>query len=333
MHDNGHIDPVPVNRSTIFHAVCGQVHAPEQCRGPLDRGVLNGCLYCGGKDHLTDICPYMSLLPPNQDEWLRYYLHVYSRQGLAPAASNISFERFAVGQGHKATLPVLSRVSAHQFENKQKASDNRAGLEPYWKTFDYSRLDPDDELSRLPGTDNTLRHWANHGPLPNRRPSAREDVVEKDHDLEDYGPKEDVPMYNQWWTLFVNDFVPPPFRPKVVELPSWVTSFDGQPLGLITPYNKNPLPQERRRGTLAPGSRNFNIRGAANQIPSALDRFDAVHNFRQAAENSHGPVVGRVDTIYNFGAQAGQQSHGPVGRVLKAESPDRVVKKEESPLR
>lgn len=214
----------------------------------------------------------------------------------------------------------------------QKARDNRAGVEPYWKTFDYSRIDPDNELSRLPGPDNTLRHWANHGPLPNRRPSAREDVVETHHDLEDYGPKEDVPRYNQWWTLFVNDFVPGPLPPKVVELPAWVTSFAGMPLGLITPYNKNPLPPERRIRTLAPGSRNFNIRGAANQIPSALDRFDTIHDFRQAGENSHGPVARRVDIIHNFGTQAGQQSHGPVGRVLKAESPGRVVKKEESPF-
>ncbi|KAK6219094.1 hypothetical protein LQW54_002596 [Pestalotiopsis sp. IQ-011] len=246
MRDNVDIDPVPVNRSTIFHVLCGQVHAPEQCRGPLDRGVLNGCLYCGGKDHLTDIY---------------------------------------------------------------------------------------NELSRLPGPDNTLRHWANHGPLPNRKPSAREDVVEKHHDLVDYSPKEDAPMYNQWWTMFVNDFVPGPLPPKVVELPAWVTSYAGMPLGFITPYNKDPLPRESRRETLAPGSRNFNIRGAANQTPSGLGRFDAIHNFGQAGENSHGPAAGRVDTIHNFGTQAGGQSHGPVaGRVLKAESPDRVVKKEESPF-
>lgn len=341
MNEGRPIVPVPVNRSTIFHAVCGQVHAPEECRGPLDRGVLRGCLYCGGPDHTTDYCPYMDLMPQNQDEKLRYYLHVYSRQGLPPAGSSISFENFPIGQDHECIVPVLSRFAAHKYETAQKNMDILAGRQPYWKTFDYSRIDQINELSRLPGPDNSLRHWANRGPLPNRKPLTG--VIEQHYDRVDYGTSEDALEYDQWWSLFANDHIPGPLPPRVVTLPSWVTSHFGPPDGMIKPHCRDPLPREQRGAPSssqydpdpersdhrpepcpvpnmpAPSSHGFNIRGAASQAPSALAHFDAIHNFGTFNdERPHNFVTGRV-----------LKDESPERR-LKEESP-RLVLKEESP--
>jgi hypothetical protein len=53
------ITPVPIDRNTIWHPSCGQVHAPELCRGPLFLGMVDSCAWCGGVDHIVDFCLYL----------------------------------------------------------------------------------------------------------------------------------------------------------------------------------------------------------------------------------------------------------------------------------
>lgn len=106
--------------------------------------------------------------------------------------------------------------------------DKEADRPPWWETFDYSRIDPSNETSRLPEPCLALGRWSRNGPLPNRK-----STTETLFDLEQYGPKEDAPYYNKWWTLFVNDHIPGPLPPSQVTIPDWVTNHQGQARGLL----------------------------------------------------------------------------------------------------
>lgn len=226
--DASSIVPVPVDRSSIYHYACGQVHAPEDCRGPLNRGCINSCVFCGHSDHMTDHCPYIQLLPKNQHEVLRYYLHVYARQGLPPVASYISFENYKIGPGELSTIPVLSRFAARDYEWQQRESERTRARKPYWQTFDYSRIDTENELDRLPGPCPSLGRWATRGPLP-----LRESEIEEHYDERDYNKVQGWTPYNKWWTLFSNDHIPGPLPRQRVILPPWVTDHAGPNAGLI----------------------------------------------------------------------------------------------------
>lgn len=123
---------------------------------------------------------------------------------------------------------MLPRRIADFYSKQQQDMDKEAGRPPWWETFDYSRISRLDELSRLPGPCRALGRWSGNGPLPNRRSAA-----EMLFDLEAYGPKEDAPYYNKWWTLFVNDHIPGPLPHPQVTIPDWVTNHQGQARGLL----------------------------------------------------------------------------------------------------
>lgn len=233
--DASSIVPVPVGRNSIYHYSCGQVHAPEDCRGPLKRGCISSCVFCGHTDHMTDHCPYIQLMPKNQHEVLRYYLHVYARQGLPPVASYISFENYKIGPGELSTIPVLSRFAARDYEAQQRESDKTRGRKYYWQTLDYSRIDTENELNRLPGPCPSLGRWATHGPLP-----LRESEIEPRYDERDYNKVQGWTPFNKWWTLFSNDHIPGPLPRQRVILPPWVTDHAGPNAGLIKDHPTEP---------------------------------------------------------------------------------------------
>ncbi|ETS76673.1 hypothetical protein PFICI_12060 [Pestalotiopsis fici W106-1] len=219
--DRDAIAPPPEDRNTIYHFNCRQVHAPENCRGPLDRGQLNGCVYCGSKEHMADHCPYFLLVPEQHHDKLRVYLHVFARQGLPPAASRISFHRVQIGPMTRYKVPVLSRNTARMYARQQADRDIAAERMHWWKTFDYSRLEsPDIEIQRLPQSCANLRKWSNSGPLPTR-------VGNTLYDLDEYGPDEESEPFNELWTVFHNLQVQPgPGGTRAVNIPEWV--FDGR---------------------------------------------------------------------------------------------------------
>ncbi|KAI0167865.1 hypothetical protein BJ166DRAFT_242050 [Pestalotiopsis sp. NC0098] len=234
--DPSSIIPVPVDRSSIYHYSCGQVHAPEDCRGPLNRGCISSCVFCGHTDHMTDHCLYIQLMPKNQHEVLRYYLHVYARQGLPPVASYISFENYKIGPGELSTIPVLSRFAARDYEWQQRESERTSARKPYWQTFDYSRIDTENELDGLPGKPcPSLGRWATRGPLP-----LRESEIEEHYDERDYNKVQGWTQYNRWWTLFSNDHIPGPLPRQRVILPPWVIDHTGPKAGPIQRRTRRP---------------------------------------------------------------------------------------------
>ncbi|KAF3002838.1 hypothetical protein E8E14_007447 [Neopestalotiopsis sp. 37M] len=214
MHDRNTIPEMPKNRSTIWHEQCGQVHAPELCRGPINKGLLNNCIFCGGKDHITDLCHYFVYVPKEHRAMLRVYLHVYARQGLPPVASAISFEKVPIGVAHRCNVAVLSKTATRIYLQRQSELDKAAGRPFWYETFDYSRLStPSETVQWLPQSDPCLGDRSGVGPPAFRVGHGN---------FKERGSPSDVHPYNEMWTLFVNDHIPPRVTAMPVVIPDWV---------------------------------------------------------------------------------------------------------------
>ncbi|KAI0163100.1 hypothetical protein BJ166DRAFT_497757 [Pestalotiopsis sp. NC0098] len=142
------------------------MHAPEECRGPLTKGTLEGCALCGRAEHITDDCGYWLLLPQNKRTSLKRYLYIFARQGLPPLASRKDF----TAQKMDGIRPPLCPITATHYEHKQNQLDRQAGqYQPYHARFNYDALaDTHVELARLPEEDPCLGKWKTSGPPPNR---------------------------------------------------------------------------------------------------------------------------------------------------------------------
>lgn len=209
--DQEDIPRLPSNRNRIWHAVCGRMHAPEECRGPLTKGTLEGCALCGRAEHITDDCGYWLLLPQNKRTSLKRYLYLFSRQGLPPLASRRDF----TAQKMEGLRPPLCPITATHYEHKQNQLDRQAGqYRPYHARFNYDALaDTHVELARLPEEDPCLGKWKTSGPPPNRLADwVKSDFLGREH----------AQAYDPSWTLFANKHVRSHGK-RVVEFPKWVT--------------------------------------------------------------------------------------------------------------
>jgi hypothetical protein len=216
------IVPMPKDRNTIYHALCKQVHAPEFCRGPLKGGALQGCVFCGGIDHITDHCMYFLLVPKIYHDNLRIYLYVFARGGLPPLRSLIFFHRVPIGPRSRCKIAVLSRSTARTWALQQNDISKQTAGVHWFKRFDYSRLDFFNEIQRLPNSCRTLRQWFNRGPLPNR-------VGAIFFDQNEYGPDHESEEYNFQWTVFSNTHVrPEPPGTRAIFIPGWVETDNNQ---------------------------------------------------------------------------------------------------------
>ncbi|ETS76452.1 hypothetical protein PFICI_11839 [Pestalotiopsis fici W106-1] len=211
--DPASIPRLPADRNKIWHQHCGQMHAPEFCRGPLDGGVLNTCGLCGGAYHLTETCLYWDLIDEDKRDSLENYLFIFARQSLAPLAATIDMK----DRGQRDWSPPLSPFAAAMYEDLQFKRDQKARRGPYYKTFKYHALaDVRTELERLPPADPCLGIWINSGPPPNHQAAgAFNDYLNTDH-ANKYSPR---------WTLFTNHPVALEGK-RVVSLPEWVIGVD-----------------------------------------------------------------------------------------------------------
>ncbi|KAI1850776.1 hypothetical protein JX265_013339 [Neoarthrinium moseri] len=173
------VTPVPENRNLIWHDHCKQYHAPEFCRGPLVKGLLAVCPYCGGVDHLVDGCFYIHFfVPEEQKQNLLVFLIVVARQGIARVATKISMDHIQINTCPDATRPPLKV--------------------PYWQRFDYRLLaQPWREANRLP-FDTTLHQYGRTGP-----PATRGEYKH----LWNPGSANAAPPYDSAWTVFENEHV------------------------------------------------------------------------------------------------------------------------------
>jgi hypothetical protein len=273
--DPASVRKIPAVRNNMWHEHCGQVHAPEMCRGPLKNGVLHTCTLCAGVNHLTEVCEYLRLVKKEHIDELFRYLFVYCRQGLAPLASTIDFSHVPMMIGTKGPKwrPPLSPVTAALYENLQIEMDKTAGKDPYYIRYKWKALgSTKDELQRLPEKDACLGRWIESGPKAN---------INANHVFRDYRTTNEVAPYDQNWIIFSNDSVPERSNPRTVHIPNWVIGLEDLVFTKKAPkrpradsLSQDSRPGKQRKTSDAPGSNGKVDRDGGEPMERSLDSDD-----------------------------------------------------------